>query len=808
MKYFFQHLGRSSANVFPSIIAILFGICSLTVPAFAQHHDHADHKKVDFSHRSVRNGNWSDPKTWQPAQVPAKGDRVLITSGTTVTYDVKSKEPIRLIQVVGTLTFARDRDTELNVGIVKVQNSDICSEGGFACDFGSVNKSGEPTAPPKGPKPALEIGTLENPIPAKYSVRIRLHFFPGMNENDAPAIACCSARMDIHGAPMNRTWVELGADAKPGDNVITLSQPVTGWKTGDEIIVTASKREDIYDSFRNPKKVGTEQRRITRIDGTRITLDQPLAKEHAGTGELTSEVANLSRNVIIESADPKGKRGHTVYHRFSEGGISYARFAHLGKEGVLGRYPIHFHLVGDTMRGSSVVGAAIVDSHNRWVTIHGTNFLLVRDCVGYKSVGHGYFLEDGTEVYNLLDRNLGVHAFEGRRLPKQVLPFDPNDGAAFWWANGRNSFTRNAACENDQYGYRYDSQLRSNFDSNLPVVMPNGQKKIVDIRTLPISRFDGNETHSEGLYGMAFAGTDGAGPDTRHPHNLKNLTIWNVHYGLRAQIPTMLVENVHINHAAYGIYRPWFDNHVYRKLQIINTNTEPFNRGLDDQSLQHGKITVDGLTFANIRPGYVPMIQISADNATGAAESHFRNVKVIRDDNRRQRALVNLGGGPRLKPKTKKGVPIYLHDWYGVGEHAKVVSTRAKDLLNDGNIYQKDEPLTGDESVVAKVKNVAFPKLLDPVDDLPPATIITSIGKTSSGLLVRGVSHDDGEIQWIRVNDTNAKIVSNSHGVVDWEITIAMPSDGVVAAHASDAAGNVEQMVHRRSINTVSKAEK
>ena len=104
------------------------------------------------------------------------------------------------------------------------------------------------------------------------------------------------------------------------------------------------------------------------------------------------EIANLSRNVIIESAEPQKARGHTMYHRHSQGSISYAEFRHLGKEGVLGRYPLHYHLVGDTMRGSSVIGASIWDSSNRWLTIHGTNYLVVRDCVGYQSVGHGFFM--------------------------------------------------------------------------------------------------------------------------------------------------------------------------------------------------------------------------------------------------------------------------------------------------------------------------------------------------------------------------------------------------------------------------------
>ena len=113
-----------------------------------------------------------------------------------------------------------------------------------------------------------------------------------------------------------------------------------------------------------------------------------------------------------------------MYHRHSAGSISYAEFRHLGKEGVLGRYAIHYHLVGNTMRGSSVIGASIWDSGNRWVTIHGTNYLVVRDCVGYQSMGHGFFLEDGTEVFNVLDRNLAVQARAAEGLPKQVLPFD------------------------------------------------------------------------------------------------------------------------------------------------------------------------------------------------------------------------------------------------------------------------------------------------------------------------------------------------------------------------------------------------
>ncbi len=141
-----------------------------------------------------------------------------------------------------------------------------------------------------------------------------------------------------------------------------------------------------------------------------VTLDKPLDFDHRAEGDYRAEVANLTRNVIVESANPDGVRGHTMFHKNSAGSISYAEFRHLGKEGVLGKYSLHFHLLGDSMQGASVIGASIWDSKNRWITIHGTSDLVVRDCVGYKSVGHGFFLEDGTETRNLFDHNLAVMA--------------------------------------------------------------------------------------------------------------------------------------------------------------------------------------------------------------------------------------------------------------------------------------------------------------------------------------------------------------------------------------------------------------
>ena len=126
-------------------------------------------------------------------------------------------------------------------------------------------------------------------------------------------------------------------------------------------------------------------------------------------------------------------------------------------------------------------------------------------------------------------------------------------------------------------------------------------------------------------------------------------------------------------------------------------------------------LTVDGLVFKNFHAG-MP-IKLTHYNDSGTAESHFRNVELINWSSRN--GLVNMVGGKWAHPPTPRGVPTYLHDYFGPGRHAKVVSRRAEDLINDGNSYRDVPILTGEESRAAEVQNVVFPQLLEPIDDLP-----------------------------------------------------------------------------------------
>jgi hypothetical protein len=738
--------------------------------------------------RSARSGPWSAPATWEGDKVPAAGSRVQVRAGHTVTYDLKADRVLRSIHVAGTLRFPPDKDTRLDVGLIKIQPGDDDGENGFDCDAHAAGP------PPGQPKPALEVGTPDRPVDAGHTALIRLTYVDGLDRQSCPAIVCCGGRMDFHGAPLSRTWVKLGATARKGDSTVTLAQPVTGWKAGDHVIVTASRLTYKQTS-------STEERTIRAIDGARLTLDRPLFEEHGVDGLYRSEVANLSRNVVVESADPGGERGHTMYHRHSAGGISYAEFRHLGKEGVLGRYAIHFHLARDTMRGSSVIGASVWDSRNRWVTIHGTDYLVVRDCVGYQSTGHGFFLEDATEQYNVLDRNLAVQARRGKPLPKQVLPFDANEGAGFWWANGRNAFTRNVSCDNHHYGYFFEV---ATTEAVLPLRTPDGAVRRQDVRTVPFFRFEDNEAHTLPLYGFKF-GNDGTSRlvrgDRQHPFIVRNLKVWETHYNLQPSLAYFLLDGLKISGGTYGIYRPEYDHHVYRNLSFHHVGFRGMGRagsadggGYDAVSVQHGPFTCENVTFESCHC-LQPFFALNAAAPRDGVEGHIRNV-VLTDSRAREGAVNDY---VTLKMKLPHGVSYYFHDYPAKGRTTRVVSARFPELMKEGH-YRSVEGFTGDKARAADVPAVEFPELLDPVDDLPPATVVTRVRREGGTVVVRGTAADNGTVKKVVINGREATALAPNFA--EWEVVLAgvRPGELKLSAHAEDATGNVEKRPHVLSV--------
>src|SRR3954467_10316814 len=176
---------------------------------------------ISFTAHSAKSGRWSDVATWREGRLPAAGENVQVAAGTTVTYDLGEGPAFRAIHVAGKLTFSREKSTVLSAGLIKVPPGERCSEDGFVC------AAHAPAVLPgvevvKGEGPALEMGTAEAPIPAGIRATVRLVYFEGMDKETLPAVMSCGGRWDVHGAPLSRTWVKLGADVKKGESAVTL----------------------------------------------------------------------------------------------------------------------------------------------------------------------------------------------------------------------------------------------------------------------------------------------------------------------------------------------------------------------------------------------------------------------------------------------------------------------------------------------------------------------------------------------------------------------------------------------------------
>ena len=89
--------------------------------------------------------------------------------------------------------------------------------------------------------------------------------------------------------------------------------------------------------------------------------------------------------------------------------IDSVEFHRVGQTNRLGRYPVHFHLLGHAGSRSYVRGCSIHRSYYRCVSLHGTHGATVSANVAYDAIGHCYYLEDGVEESNTLARSLGRH---------------------------------------------------------------------------------------------------------------------------------------------------------------------------------------------------------------------------------------------------------------------------------------------------------------------------------------------------------------------------------------------------------------
>ncbi len=157
------------------------------------------------------------------------------------------------------------------------------------------------------------------------------------------------------------------------------------------------------------------------------------------------------------------------------------------------------------------------------------------------------------------------------------------------------------------------------------------------------------------------------------------------------------------------------------------------------------------------------------------------------------------------RERLQKGVAFFFHDYPEKGQTTKVVSTDFPELMRDGQ-YQEIEGFTGSNVRARVMTDVEFPTLLDPIDDLPPATVVTDppagavVTFQGNTLTVRGTTTDNVRTARVVVNGVEpADVDYNFH---QWEAKLTNVKSGplTLKAFAEDAAGNVEQSSHELTV--------
>ena len=211
--------------------------------------------------------------------------------------------------------------------------------------------------------------------------------------------------------------------------------------------------------------------------------------------DMRAEVGLLTRNVKYQG-DPetsaKNQYGAHIMIHYPEdesciGRILYTEFYNVGQAFKLGRYPIHFHVIG-TVAKSLVKGNSIHQTYNRAITIHAVTYFNIVNNVIYNTMGHSIFVEDAIETKNIVHHNLVI----GTRRSWSLLNTDQTP-ASFWITHPDNVFISNHAAGADRYGFWYDTQEHPINGSFTPSICPVNER---------LGEFRDNVAHSNGRYGL------------------------------------------------------------------------------------------------------------------------------------------------------------------------------------------------------------------------------------------------------------------------------------------------------------------
>lgn len=121
---------------------------------------------------------------------------------------------------------------------------------------------------------------------------------------------------------------------------------------------------------------------IMFMNGGRADFQGSKTSTWSGNGSS----ANLTRDITF-----KDMRRIMFHQGAGKSTLRYFTIADSGNAGVLGDYPLHFHLNGNTVRGTLVEGVVVVNGRNHAFVPHGSHGITFRDTIAKTTTGEAYW---------------------------------------------------------------------------------------------------------------------------------------------------------------------------------------------------------------------------------------------------------------------------------------------------------------------------------------------------------------------------------------------------------------------------------
>jgi hypothetical protein len=155
-------------------------------------------------------------------------------------------------------------------------------------------------------------------------------------------------------------------------------QPVSNWQIGDRLCV-APTVEGVYVPIIITWQGSWELTPMPDVSPDKLLADGRIIGPEVGNLDRSIRFENLRRYHLHDGAGPQN--------------LKYLSIVDSGTEGVLGDYPLHFHLNGESSRGSFVVGTVVEGGQNHAYVPHGSHGIFYVDNIAYDTIGTPYWYD-------------------------------------------------------------------------------------------------------------------------------------------------------------------------------------------------------------------------------------------------------------------------------------------------------------------------------------------------------------------------------------------------------------------------------